>query len=249
MTTSHYTLSCRHKKISQLDFKASIPESHVYTVEGYVRSNFDSPQEITNLILFMYAKPMVMKIRFINDVKRMLYYTVNESKWEQLTEDIRSHLNVSSYAIISALIHNDDTRVTGDNWSAFTWDDEDLFCVESDLVELHCELEIDYSLLQLSILDDVMIQCIASVLKIKTDNVYVEAPDDHSFVNHDGTLRGLFYWYTPTTKFEIEELVSMFYKALASEELQQKMLMWSECLQLPNVEIRELYETDLGDSD
>ena len=60
---------------------------------------------------------------------------------------------------------------------------------------------------------------------------------------------GLFRGHIPTTKHQIEQLVSIFHNALQTNELHSKMHQRSAVSAQPVLEIRELYETDQNDED
>ena len=114
---------------------------------------------------------------------------------------------------------------------------------EPELVELHFELEIDYR--HAFEENEIITQCIAEVMKISKSDVFFDGVDE---IMKDDQYCGLFRGHIPTTKHEIEKLVSIFYNSLQTQELQQKIVQYSG-IENPVLEIRELYETDQNDDD
>eukprot|EP00483_Globobulimina_turgida_P013629 UN13655 len=115
---------------------------------------------------------------------------------------------------------------------------------EPELVELHFELEIDYA--HAFQQDQVITTCIADVMNVNQTDVFFDGVDE---IEKDDQYFGLFRGHIPTTKHEIEKLVSIFYNSLQSNVLQQKIMSCSAVNGTPMLEIRELYETDQNDED
>eukprot|EP01083_Nonionella_stella_P270451 915870_1 len=115
---------------------------------------------------------------------------------------------------------------------------------EPELVELHFELEIDFA--HAFQPDQVITGCIAEVMNINKNDVYFDGVDE---IEKDDQYFGLFRGHIPTTKHEIEKLVSIFYNSLQTNLLQQKIQEQSSVNGTPILEIRELYETDQNDDD
>ena len=116
---------------------------------------------------------------------------------------------------------------------------------EPDLVELHFELEIDYE--HAFEQDQVITSCIAEVMGINESDVVFDGVDE--MMKGDQDYFGLFRGHIPTTKHQIEQLVSIFHNALQTNELHSKMHQRSAVSAQPVLEIRELYETDQNDED
>merc|ERR1719150_3250031 len=115
---------------------------------------------------------------------------------------------------------------------------------EPELVELHFELEIDFA--HAFQPDQVITGCIAEVMNINKNDVNFDGVDE---IEKDDQYFGLFRGHIPTTKHEIEKLVSIFYNSLQTNLLQQKIAEQSSVNGTPILEIRELYETDQNDDD
>eukprot|EP00486_Rosalina_sp_Unknown_P001651 CAMPEP_0201566588 /NCGR_PEP_ID=MMETSP0190_2-20130828/6456_1 /ASSEMBLY_ACC=CAM_ASM_000263 /TAXON_ID=37353 /ORGANISM="Rosalina sp." /LENGTH=257 /DNA_ID=CAMNT_0047985489 /DNA_START=27 /DNA_END=800 /DNA_ORIENTATION=- len=114
---------------------------------------------------------------------------------------------------------------------------------EPELVELHFELEIDYR--HAFEENEIITRCIAEVMKIPKQDVFFDGVDE---IMKDNQFCGLFRGHIPTTKHEIEKLVSIFYNSLQTQELQQKIVEYSG-IDNPQLEIRELYETDQNEEE
>ena len=96
--------------------------------------------------------------------------------------------------------------------------------------KLHFELEIDHPFEQTAIVT----QCIAEVLKLPKQDVCF---DEFRFC--DQRYKWLFCGYIPTAKYNTDELVSICYDRLQSQQLQQKIVEYSGD---PILGIAELYE-------
>lgn len=114
---------------------------------------------------------------------------------------------------------------------------------EPELVELHFELEIDYR--HAFEENEIITQCIAEVMKIPKGDVFFDGVDE---IMKDNQYCGLFRGHIPTTKHEIEKLVSIFYNSLQTQVLQRKIVDYSG-IENPVLEIRELYETDQNEEE
>merc|ERR1712129_639151 len=86
-------------------------------------------------------------------------------------------------------------------------------------------------------------------MEIADSDVIFDGADEMQKPNSDGDHEyyGLFRGHIPTTKHQIEPLVSLFYNAIQTNSLQRQMRARSTLSAQPMLEIRELYETDQND--
>ena len=117
---------------------------------------------------------------------------------------------------------------------------------EPELVELHFELEIDYEHAFQEPDGQVITRCIAEVMNLPHNEVFFDGVDE---IQKADEFYGLFRGHIPTTKHRMEGLVSIFYNSLQTRELQNKMATHSGIIGAPDLEIRELYETDQNEND
>ena len=111
-----------------------------------------------------------------------------------------------------------------------------------EFVDLHFELEIDYRHAFEEV--DIIIRCIAEIMNLPKHKVFYDGVDE--FVKNQRTYWGLFRGHIPTTNHEIEHLVMIFYNSMQNRKLHQKITRYS-AIGTPQLEIRELYETDQND--
>eukprot|EP01083_Nonionella_stella_P066466 175048_1 len=115
---------------------------------------------------------------------------------------------------------------------------------EPELVELHFELEIDYQ--HAFEPEQVITGCIAEVMQLNKNDIFFDGVDE---IEKGSQYYGLFRGHIPTSKHEIESLVSIFYNSLQTNVLQQKIRDCSKVSGTPILEIRELYETDQNEEE
>eukprot|EP01084_Bolivina_argentea_P004586 8726_1 len=71
-----------------------IHHKQICIVEGYIRENTTkTPQDVTNVILFFYAKPIYIHITHEKELKRILYYPLNDN-WISITDKVQKQFNL-----------------------------------------------------------------------------------------------------------------------------------------------------------
>eukprot|EP01084_Bolivina_argentea_P206120 351990_1 len=110
--------------------KKMIRAEYVYTVEGFLRDNKmkNVYSDVLELLLFFYAKPIIMKVKYKSQIKSILICPV-EVAWMFLENSILQAYKLSRYEYKGGLqsFNGKYGTVTRSNWTQFRWDKDDLF--------------------------------------------------------------------------------------------------------------------------
>eukprot|EP01084_Bolivina_argentea_P124532 220661_1 len=130
--------------ISWKTLHASIKAHHICCVDGYIRKNSAKngmmlsmlSQNVADLILFFYAKPIVMKTRYINallDVESIKYilYSPLDDNWDMLCNKLLKKYKMSNDYKVSRLMY-ENRNIKKYKWNTFRWNEKNTFTVQFD---------------------------------------------------------------------------------------------------------------------
>eukprot|EP01084_Bolivina_argentea_P150830 263351_1 len=120
--------------------KQHIKKQYIYLVEGYVgkiETKKMISQDIVNLILFFYAKPIKMKIKLngSNQSPKIVLYSPQQPEWHSLETNILKKFDFKMKNFLRTLIYKHG-NVTASNWKYCRWNEKDEFIavVTSDII-------------------------------------------------------------------------------------------------------------------
>eukprot|EP01084_Bolivina_argentea_P077546 140681_1 len=117
--------------------KERIKAKYTYTVEGYVRIVRNKImnlicQDVINLILFFYAKPININIKYQSKIKVILIQTL-DNDWDTLQNKIWKVFGpFEDYEELKQLHYKDGTVSKG-TWHSCRWDQNDIFEPDIDV--------------------------------------------------------------------------------------------------------------------
>eukprot|EP01083_Nonionella_stella_P184222 667983_1 len=107
--------------------KKDIKIRDVYAVEGYIRLIFTEPyntnvcQDILDLVLFLYAKPLMLKVEYSDQCETVLYYPSHDT-WHSIAHRIKAQFICLSQ-VISLTQHKavKGGKYDENNWQSCQW--------------------------------------------------------------------------------------------------------------------------------
>eukprot|EP01084_Bolivina_argentea_P075345 136589_1 len=106
--------------------KQHIGQHHVNIVEGYIRKiKSFVPQQIVDLILFFYAKPKIMNVRYQSKTNSVGCCPI-DTAWDVLESRILQSFGLSKWNSLIRLNHKHGT-ITRYNWESCRWFGEHTF--------------------------------------------------------------------------------------------------------------------------
>eukprot|EP01084_Bolivina_argentea_P076208 138109_1 len=111
--------------------KNIIKWEYIYIVEGYIRIVKNNiPQDIVDLILFMYTKPIIMNIKWHKQIKS-IWYLPTEPEWKALETKISDAYDTQ---VLVRRLSFANGIVTPYNWVNCRWKKTHTFAVETSVV-------------------------------------------------------------------------------------------------------------------
>ena len=110
-----------------------IGDKFIKTTEGYIRINYGKiHQDVSNLILFFYAKPIVMKLFYESKHGSIKYCPIKDS-WSTMIRKVDKAMDIkrSGYIKKFTILKYDGKRIYESDWYKFRWDEKKLFAVEA----------------------------------------------------------------------------------------------------------------------
>eukprot|EP01084_Bolivina_argentea_P166985 289885_1 len=113
--------------------KQQIATDFILTVEGYIRRHkiiSINIQNLIDLILFFYAKPIIMNIQFQNQIKYVSFCPINGS-WDSICDKIQFIFTLGPWPIyfnkLLKVTHPYYGDIGSSNCESFRWNEQDLF--------------------------------------------------------------------------------------------------------------------------
>eukprot|EP01084_Bolivina_argentea_P083519 151204_1 len=110
--------------------KNDISIHDILTVAGFIHTFSDTymtiqyiPDIIRHKILFFYAKPIVMNIKYDYEIKHILFYPLHDT-WYNIADKIQTTFNI---VFIQSLNYSTHTNLNPINWNTYKWSENDLF--------------------------------------------------------------------------------------------------------------------------
>eukprot|EP01084_Bolivina_argentea_P253111 425063_1 len=129
---THVQQKMIESQVNAITTKNRIKTKHIYTVQGYARNDKIKPihQDVLNLILLYYAKPLAMNIEYKSKIKAILICPI-ELDWNSLEVNILKAYQLSQTryrGTLQCLINFcENEKVQKSNWETFTWNENNIF--------------------------------------------------------------------------------------------------------------------------
>eukprot|EP01084_Bolivina_argentea_P098992 177951_1 len=159
---------------------------HIYTVEGYVRAVKENiSQDILDFILFLYTEPIIINIKWKNQIKPILYLPA-EPEWYTLEIKIANAFRIRKGITVSKLTfeHGD---VTSSNWKECRWEQTHTFEAEIKISDDIITKQVDAVVKQIPVdpgikqIDEGLQRYYKKINADYTDNKFIDYCDDNGF--------------------------------------------------------------------
>ena len=128
--------------------KSDIASTHHKVVRAICRENVlytQLSQDMLDLILFFYAKPMILRLRFDDETKPIVICPVESSRGRQsgwyhvrrkVKEAFPHHRHISFGVFQSVPEHGSAQTVSDENWQKFRWNENEVFTwnIDDDII-------------------------------------------------------------------------------------------------------------------
>eukprot|EP01084_Bolivina_argentea_P264916 448907_1 len=115
--------------------KKHIKPQHICTVEGYIREVTLSViyEDVIDLILFYYAKPMVINTKYKSQTKLLFISIFDSFTWFVLTQKIFEAYNLDKYSHKLAILTYENGIIHKYcNWKSCIWNEEHTFEIQTE---------------------------------------------------------------------------------------------------------------------
>eukprot|EP01084_Bolivina_argentea_P128599 227288_1 len=142
--------------------KSMIKTTYIDTVESYVQIVRVEEkimkviaQDVIDLILFFYARPIIINVKYLSSIKFVVIDVEPvSSTWSSLQNKILSAYGFASGGIMKALRYDDGTLLTKPDFESFEWDKNTVFEAVIDIHKSQYSVTFTESVLGLELFSD-----------------------------------------------------------------------------------------------